>query len=65
MSFSVCRRPNAKYTPCEKQITQLDRSNVKELGEIKDVLIRLASNPSIYQILDIVVADIPDAYGIF
>ena len=35
------------------------------LGEMKDVLIRFASNPLIYQIIDIVVGDIPDAYGLF
>ena len=39
--LSVCRKLNAKYTPCETQITQLDSSNVRVLGEIKDVLIRL------------------------
>ena len=31
---------------------------------MKHVLIRLASNPSIYQIIDIVVADILDVYGL-
>ena len=65
MPLSVSRRLNSKFTPCETQITQLDRSNVKVLGEMKDVLIRLASNPSIYQIIDIVVANIPDAYELF
>ena len=37
---------------------------VKVLGEIKDGVIRIASNPSIYQIIDIVVADILDVYGL-
>ena len=35
--FPVCRRLNAKFTPCETQITQLYHSNVKVLGEMKDV----------------------------
>ena len=65
MPLSVCRRMNAKYTPCETKITQLDHSNVKLLGKIKDVLIKMAINPSIYQIIDIGVVDIPDAYGFF
>ena len=39
---------NAKYTLCETQITQLDHSNVRVLGEIKDVEIRLSSNPLVY-----------------
>ena len=38
---------------------------MRVLGEIKDVLIRLESNPSIYQIIYIVVTDIPDACGLF
>ena len=46
--LSICQRSNVKYTLCETQTTQLDCSNVKVLGEIKDVLIRMASNPSIY-----------------
>ena len=32
---------------------------------MKDALIRLTGNSSIYQIIYIVVADIPDAYGFF
>ena len=63
--LSVCKKVKAKYTSCETHITQLDCSNVKVLGEIKDVLIRLAINPSIYQIIDIVVVYIPYSYGFF
>jgi hypothetical protein len=44
---------------------QLDRSNVKVIGELKDVLIRVASNPKVYQIIDIIVVDIPESYGLF
>ena len=65
MHLSICRRLNAKYIPSDSLITQLDKTYVRVLGEMKDVLIRLASNPSIFQIIDIVVADIPDAYGLF
>ena len=63
--LSICRRINGKYIPSDSHITQLDRTNVRVLGEMKDVLIRLASNLSIFQIIDIVVADILDAYGLF
>ena len=65
MPLYVCRRLNAKYIPLDSQITQLDRTNVRVLGEMKDVLIRLSSNTSIYHIIDIVVSDIPYAYGLF
>ena len=65
MPLSVCKKLNGKYVPSNSQITQLDRTNVKVVGEMKDVLVRIACNPSVYQIIDIVVADIPDAYGLF
>ena len=65
MPLSVCKRLNGKYVPSNSQITQLDRTNVKVVGEMKDVLVRIACNPSVDQIIDIVVADIPDAYGLF
>jgi len=44
---------------------QLDRTNVKVIGELKDVLIRMTAKPQYTQIIDIVVVDIPEAYGIF
>jgi hypothetical protein len=45
------------------QIIQLDRSSVKVIGELKNVLIRLASNPKVHQTIDIIVVDIPYTYG--
>jgi len=33
------------------------------MGELKDVLIRLASKPSVHQVIDIIVVDIPESYG--
>ena len=65
MPLSVCKKLNGKYVPSNSQITQLDRKNVKVIGEMKDVLVRIACNLSVYQIIDIIVADIPDAYGMF
>jgi len=35
------------------------------VGELKDVLIRLSSNPNVHHIIDIVVVDIPEVYGMF
>ena len=34
------------------------------MGEFKDVLIHLASNPKVHQTIDIIVVDIPKAYGV-
>ena len=42
----------------------MDRTNVKLIGEMEDVLIHLSSNDKVCQVIDIVVADIPDAYGL-
>ena len=45
--------------PFDIKIIQLDRTNVKVIGELKSVLIRLSSNPKVHQIIDIIVVDIP------
>jgi len=42
MPLSVCKKLNGKYVPSNSQITQLDRTNVKVVGEMKDVLVRIA-----------------------
>lgn len=44
---------------------QLDRSNVKVLGELKEVLIRLSYDPRVHKIIYIIVVDIPKVYGLF
>ena len=44
MPYSVCKKLNVEPKISETMIIQLDRSHVKVLGEIKDVLIHLASN---------------------
>ena len=42
----------------------MDRTNVKVIGEMEDVLVRLSSNDKVCQFIDIVVADIPKSYGL-
>ena len=37
---------------------------MKVLGEMKDVLICLASNSKVHQMIDIIFVDIPEAYGV-
>ena len=65
MPYSVCKKLNAVPVPCDTSIVQLDRSNVKVVGKLNEVLIRLASNPQVHFIIDIIVADILEAYGLF
>jgi hypothetical protein len=34
------------------------------MGELKDVMIRMATHPKFVQVIDIIVVDIPEAYGL-
>jgi hypothetical protein len=62
MPLKVCENINVKPEESDIQIIQLDRSRVKVIGELKNVLIRLSSNPKVHQTIDIIVVDIPDTY---
>jgi len=65
MPLYVCHNINLEFKPCNLKIIQLDRTNVIVFFELKDVLIRLSSNPKVHQVIDIVVIDIPKVYGLF
>ena len=65
MPLSVCKKINGQPKPTTWQVTQLDRTNVKVVGEMEDVLIRLSDNENMCQYIDILVADIHDVYGNF
>ena len=64
MPLSVCKKINGKPKPSTWRVIQLDRMNVKVIGEMEDVLVHLSSNDKVCQFIDIVVADIPEAYGL-
>ena len=63
--YLVYKKLNAEPQICKMRIVQLDRSNVKVIGELKYVLIQLDSNSKLHQTIDIIVVDIPEAYGMF
>jgi hypothetical protein len=65
MPLSVCQKINVEVQPSSLKIIQLDQTNVKVIGELKNVLVRLSSNPKVHQIIDIIVVDIPEVYGLF
>jgi ribonuclease HI len=65
MPWSVCQKINVEVEPSSLKIIQLDRTDVKVIGELKHVLIRLSSNPKVHQVIDIIVVDIPEVYGLF
>jgi hypothetical protein len=58
MPWSVCQKLNVEVEPSSLKIIQLDRTDVKVMGELKNVLIRLSSNPKVHQFIDIIVVDI-------
>ena len=64
MPYFVCNKLNTQPQIYKTKIIQLDRSHVKVLGEIKDVLIRLSLNYKIHQTIEIIVVDILEAYGV-
>jgi hypothetical protein len=65
MPLSVCQKINNEVKPSNLNIIQLDQTNVKVIGELKNVLRRLSSNPKVHQVIDIIVVDIPKVYGLF
>jgi hypothetical protein len=65
MPLFVCQKINAEGQPSSLKIIELDRTNVKVIGELKNVLVRISSNPKVHQIIDIIVVNIPEVYGLF
>jgi hypothetical protein len=65
MPWSVFQNINTEVEPSSLKIIQLDRTDVKVIGELKNVLIRLSSNPKVHQVIDTIVVDIPEVYGMF
>jgi hypothetical protein len=61
--FLFCQKINVVPQITKTRIIQLDRTYVKVKGELRDVLIRLSSDPRVHQTIDIVVVDIPESYG--
>ena len=64
MPLSVCKKINGQPKPSTWQVLQLEKTTVKVIGEMEDAMIRLSANERVCQYIDIVVADIPDAYGL-
>ena len=64
MPHLVYKRINGQPKPSTWKFIQLDRTAVKVIGEMQDALIHLSTNEKVCQYIDIVVADILDAYGL-
>lgn len=64
MQCVVCMNFNIQFKRSTTQIVHLGKSNIRLLGNLKVVLIKLSSNPKIHQINNIFVVDIPESYGL-
>jgi len=63
MPLSICKKLNAVLLKSDKHVIQLDRTQVKVIGELKDAMIKMDTNPKFVQVIDIIVVDIPKDYG--
>ena len=64
MPLSIYKKLNAVPLKSDKHVIQLDKTQVKFIGELKDVMIRMDTHPKFFQVIDIIVVDIPEAYGL-
>ena len=64
MPLSICKKFNVFPIKNDKHVIQLDRTQFKVIGELRDVMIRISIHPTFVQVIDIIVVDIPEAYGI-
>jgi len=64
MPLAICNKLVVIPLKSDKHVIQLDRTQVKVMGELKDVMIRIVTHPKFVQVIDIIVIDIPDAYGL-
>jgi ribonuclease HI len=62
--LSICKKLNAVPLKSDKHVIQLDMTQVKVIGELKDMMIRMSTHPTFVQVIDIIVVDIPKEYGI-
>jgi hypothetical protein len=63
MPLSICKKLNAFPLKIYKHVIQIDRTQVKVMGELKDVMIKMVTHPKKFQVIDIIVVDIPEACG--
>jgi hypothetical protein len=59
MPLSICKKLNAIPLKSDKHVIHLEKTQVKVMGELKDVMIRIATHPKFVQVIDIIVVDIP------
>ena len=64
MPLSICKTLKIVPLKSDKHVIQLDKTQVKVMRELKDVMIRIMTHPKFVKVIDIIVVDIPEAYGL-
>jgi hypothetical protein len=64
MPLAICNKLGTVPLKSDKHVIQLDRTQVKVMGELKDVMIKIMTHPNFVQVIEIIVVDIPEAYGL-
>jgi hypothetical protein len=62
MPLSIWKKLNVVPLKSDKHVIQLDRTQVKVMGELKDVMIRMETHLKFVQVIDIIVVDILESY---
>jgi hypothetical protein len=62
--LSICKKLNVVPLQSDKHAIQLDKTQVKVMRELKDVMIRIMTHPKFVKVIDIIVVDIPEDYGL-
>jgi hypothetical protein len=65
MPLAICNKLGVVPLKSDNHVIQLYRTWVKVTGELKDVMIRIVTHPNFVQVIDIIVVDIPEEYGLF
>jgi hypothetical protein len=63
MPLYICKKLNIVPLKSNKHVIRLDRTQVNLMGELKDVMIIMETHPKFFQVIDIILVDILEAYG--
>jgi hypothetical protein len=64
MPLSICKKLNEVPLKSDKHVIQLDKTQVKVMGELKDIMIIIETHPKFVQVIGIIVVDILEAYSL-
>lgn len=59
----VCQKLGITPAPTRRKVTQLDKIKIPIMGELNNIHMQLAIDPTVQNFINISVVDIPDTYG--